>query len=165
MCVDSEMLMRPGMPESSGDGKSKGSRWLVQGVKDKIGLKSSDVDQGLKICVHGQFHILNWFRRVALLRDHQDAVYCRNYTKEYAKIGVILNFLDFYFQKLFTGARWQLHPVRMCFLISFLRNATKYRDLQHWAMSIIQQVIHFFVLELACAGSLTHLIDSKVLGF
>ena len=32
---------------------------IVQGVKDRIGLKSSDVDQGLKICIHGQFHILN----------------------------------------------------------------------------------------------------------
>ena len=32
---------------------------LVQGVKDKIGLKASDVDQGLKICIHGQFYILN----------------------------------------------------------------------------------------------------------
>ena len=32
---------------------------IVQGVKDKIGLKASDVAQGLKICIHGQFHILN----------------------------------------------------------------------------------------------------------
>ena len=32
---------------------------LVQGVKDRIGLKSSDVGQGMKICIHGQFHILN----------------------------------------------------------------------------------------------------------
>ena len=32
---------------------------VVQGVKDKIGLKASDVAQGLKICIHGQFHTLN----------------------------------------------------------------------------------------------------------
>ena len=31
---------------------------LVQGVKDRIGLKSSDVGQGMK-SIHGQFHILN----------------------------------------------------------------------------------------------------------
>ena len=34
-------------------------RSIVQGVKDKIGLKASDVAQGLKICIHGQFHTLN----------------------------------------------------------------------------------------------------------
>ena len=35
------------------------SCWIVQGVKDKKKLLASDLYQSLKICIHGQFHILN----------------------------------------------------------------------------------------------------------
>ena len=72
---------------------------LVQGVKDRIGLKSSDVDQGMKICIHGQFHILNWFRRVAVLRNQQEAVKCTKYTAKYAKTGIIpsVNSFNYFF--------------------------------------------------------------------
>ena len=47
---------------------------VALGVKVKIGLKLPDVAQGLKICIHGQFHILNCFRRVAVIRNLLDAV-------------------------------------------------------------------------------------------
>ena len=33
--------------------------YIVQGVKDKKRLLASDLYQSLKICIHGQFHILN----------------------------------------------------------------------------------------------------------
>ena len=71
------------------------SRNVVQGVKDKIGLKASDVDQGLKICIHGQFYILNWFRRVAVLTNQQEAVKCTKYTAKYAKTGLIPSVISF----------------------------------------------------------------------
>ena len=79
---------------------------IVQGVKDRIGLKSSDVDQGLKICIHGQFHILNWFRRVEVLRNQQKAVKYLKYIVNYEKTGIWV----FPFKNCIRVHSWTLYP-------------------------------------------------------
>ena len=81
---------------------------MVQKVKDRLELKSSDVEQGLKICIHVQFHILNWFRRVPVLRNQQKAVKCPKYTVKFAKTGITLKLIGFFRLKMVHGGTYGL---------------------------------------------------------